>query len=706
MLFADGYDSLFLQPPAEIRATYDDLAARARPSSTEHATGGIVFSAECNNAPICLPGYPASATPLRFVNTGNYMGSKAAIAALLEDTLAVLSNAVDTCPTHCVGVDTKSTRSGRPTQPTACMNDQYAIARLYVAARADPALMAKYNMTLDHDARLFLSAWKCPDFPNPCGGLTEPFDPMSKTRVINQSLRVSVGHGAEGIKATPAIVHFNGGRMKGRQLTFIEQRGLRQAYSLSTFPVYVDGVGFRTFAQLGCNTSGYNNDELYSPPQLPADMHERMATTVVRHAEELIAAESGPMGGVTRGGRYRAAVLFKVHQLDDATLDALRQLVRDLRTVRDEYDLFLVYDRRGVSDEEAEEVVRKARHGSESHVRTFGFVAEELHALYPTQYKRSNVNGWRIPRMAHDNPEYAYLLWWRRIGSSPASMPASTTQLHEFTSRKRTYAYDHLWGIEYDVRFSGNWAVLFNGLKDFHSDRTPQSRRTTHSAGSKSGNVDLLANEIEGIGNQHLLKRRNSQSTMPAWPFVDRIVDSLLPYRTHVYMPIVRYSARMLDLMHRSYSDGLVGYCEIAQASICNMTVGCRMANIPHEWVSVFKYSPAITPKDYKLLAQSMPNKLWHPVKLARPLTGKAMDESWEASTFVYKPPPPHDPLASTASSLDWEGCLLGGVDAGVAESPASGSLVRANTSKSMARSKRRFGKQVRRPWLERVDAG
>ena len=494
--------------------------------------------------------------------------------------------------------------------------------------------------------------------------------------------------------------------MKGRQLTFIEKRGLRHAYPLSTFPVHVDGVGFRTFAQLGCNTSGYNNDELYSPPQLPADMHERMAATEGGHAEEPAAAESGSIGGVAKRAPYRAAVLFKVHRLDDATLDALKQLVRDLRTVRDEYDLFLIYDRRGVTDAQADEAVRKAQHVGESYMRTFGFVAEELHALYPTQYKRSNINGWRIPRMAHDNPEYAYLLWWRRLSSSNASPPASTStsQLHEFAGRKSAYVYDHLWGIEYDVRFSGNWAVFFNGLKGFPTDRAPRNRGATHGTGDKSGGVDLLANEIEGIGNQHLLKRKESRNKMPSWPFVDRIVDSLLPYRTHVYMPIVRYSTRMLDLMHQSYSDGLVGYCELAQASICNMTAGCRMANIPHEWVSVFRYSPTIAPEDYKLLSQSMPNKLWHPVKLAQPLTGKAMDESWEASTFVYKPALPYDPLASTASSLDWEGCLRGPGGARVADAPADGLSARVNTSRPTARSKRKFGKQVRRPWLERVE--
>ena len=36
--------------------------------------------------------------------------------------------------------------------------------------------------------------------------------------------------------------------------------------------------------------------------------------------------------------------------------------------------------------------------------------------------------------------------------------------------------YDFVWGVEYDVRFSGNWTVLFDALGDT--------------------SVDLLANEI------------------------------------------------------------------------------------------------------------------------------------------------------------------------------------------------------------------
>ena len=66
ILFADGYDALFLLPADEIRRNYD---------AVKQGQPGVLVSAECNNNPICLPGYPESDTPMRYINTGNYMGT-------------------------------------------------------------------------------------------------------------------------------------------------------------------------------------------------------------------------------------------------------------------------------------------------------------------------------------------------------------------------------------------------------------------------------------------------------------------------------------------------------------------------------------------------------------------------------------------------------------------------------------------------------
>ena len=136
----------------------------------------------------------------------------------------------------------------------------------------------------------------------------------------------------------------------------------------------------------------------------------------------------------------------------------------------------------------------------------------------------------------------------------------------------------------------------------------------------------------------------------------------------------------------------------MAQASVCNMTLGCRMANIPREWVATFAYSPVIAPRKYKVLAHQTPATLWHPVKSGTPLDGKSMDEAWRASTFAYQPAASADPLARTAASLDWAGCL----GSGVVEEGGSGG--EAEGGRRPRRKQARFGNQVHRPWLERID--
>ena len=82
----------------------------------------------------------------------------------------------------------------------------------------------------------------------------------------------------------------------------------------------------------------------------------------------------------------------------------------------------------------------------------------------------------------------------------------------------------------------GNWTVLFDALGDT--------------------SVDLLANEI------------TDEWHWDRWPFTTRISDELTPFLTHIYMPIIRYSRRMLALLDESYAAGLVGYCEMAQVTL------------------------------------------------------------------------------------------------------------------------------------------
>ena len=89
------------------------------------------MSAECNNNPICLPGYPEASTPMRYINTGTYMGTADAILSLIQDMERVLITAEAECPLHLV--DTTNRRG--KVNKRMCFNDQYAGGRLFLSNR-------------------------------------------------------------------------------------------------------------------------------------------------------------------------------------------------------------------------------------------------------------------------------------------------------------------------------------------------------------------------------------------------------------------------------------------------------------------------------------------------------------------------------------------------------------------------------------------
>ena len=127
---------------------------------------------------------------------------------------------------------------------------------------------------------------------------------------------------------TPSIVHFNGGRQKAKQKTFLERRKIKFARDLSTFPVYIDKVGFKTYAELGCQPT--END--------PWPLKAPVPSQPISRGEMGVRGEGGGMGGARGRSRdgsaarrtTRTAVLFKIHELDKETNRALAQLKHDL----------------------------------------------------------------------------------------------------------------------------------------------------------------------------------------------------------------------------------------------------------------------------------------------------------------------------------------------------------------------------------------
>lgn len=88
--------------------------------------------------------------------------------------------------------------------------------------------------------------------------------------------------------------------------------------------------------------------------------------------------------------------------------------------------------------------------------------------------------------------------------------------------------------------------------------------------------------------------------------------------RAGLFMPIIRYSDRVIEHLIKQYDDGKAGHCEIGQSTLCNMTAWCTMANISSAWMSHLFGSPGGGVSDFRLyhaMVEHHPNKLLHPTR-------------------------------------------------------------------------------------------
>ena len=169
-------------------------------------------------------------------------------------------------------------------------------------------------------------------------------------------------------------------------------------------------------------------------------------------------------------------------------------------------------------------------------------------------------------KLKHDHPEVAYVLYAR---AHPAR-------------------WRWLYGVEYDVAYSGN----FSNFVRAHATARPDT--------------DLLAYQVgwREPGCWHW-----TRMSAEAKRYVRDATAAL-------YGPLVRYSNRLLLHLGRSYDRGLVGYCEVIQASLCNATPWCTLANFSHERVApTYEFAPTMTFATFEALAPLLPERAFHPVK-------------------------------------------------------------------------------------------
>jgi hypothetical protein len=141
--------------------------------------------------------------------------------------------------------------------------------------------------------------------------------------------------------------------------------------------------------------------------------------------------------------------------------------------------------------------------------------------------------------------------------------------------------YDYVWVLEYDVIYNGgNWMDIFNNYE--------------------GDSVDV----ITYINDKEESLRWNN------WKDCN-ICDR--EHRLQIFLPLIRYSKKMLNTIYRHLVNGDTGHHEAFIGTLCNKYSKCKIKNIDNKFIGInYKYRPIVLYKHLKILEK---NKLYHPVK-------------------------------------------------------------------------------------------
>ena len=154
--------------------------------------------------------------------------------------------------------------------------------------------------------------------------------------------------------------------------------------------------------------------------------------------------------------------------------------------------------------------------------------------------------------------------------------------------------YDSYWLVEYDVRFTGNWRMLF--------DQAPEG--------------DLVGTHVA---------RYVSSRDWVWWRQKDVLgVEDRL--RVKCFFPLLRFSNRALDLVDFHRTHGMSGYCEMAVPTLLSVS-GYTIRDIGGDgefalpaWKNCF-YSPETFNDQPRQTAERAAEWLYHPVRESTEVT-------------------------------------------------------------------------------------
>jgi hypothetical protein len=175
--------------------------------------------------------------------------------------------------------------------------------------------------------------------------------------------------------------------------------------------------------------------------------------------------------------------------------------------------------------------------------------------------------------------------------------------------RDRPY-YEYYWIIEYDVRYTGNWAILFEDLK--------------------LSNADLLGTNVMDF----------DEAPHWAWWSRDELPVSIVPLesRLKIFAPFMRISMRLLNKVDAKYRTGWSGHYEMTLPTICKWSglvvedLGGNGRYTPRarldkhylsnttSWAlfpGTFLFRPSFSDSEIRQFGKELAGKpmLWHPIK-------------------------------------------------------------------------------------------
>ena len=299
------------------------------------------------------------------------------------------------------------------------------------------------------------------------------------------------------------------------------------------------------------------------------------------------------------------AVIFRTHVLDASVLALFERLLKDLAWSR---HVCFMYDRDKLSKSHAQAFVDLAvSKAGVSAVELFGTAAKD----YRERYTRHRLfqDSDDDYKLKYYHPEVSFILWWQ----------------------KHQQQFRWIYGVEYDVGYTGNLSHFLDAHDHGGDER------------------DLLA---------YLVGWRPFSGWW-AWSKVSKSAKKLVDNGegAAIFMPVVRYSNRMLELLDNSYLDGVTGYCEAIQASICNATSWCSFGNFSHEHVTpLFGFSGglSVTVQSMREFSRLYPHHFFHPVRpkpaskvhggeaanYAAPLPTATSEELLRTLCLLANPPP------------------------------------------------------------------